>query len=168
MISSKESIFDFYKKLLQEKFGEIDDESNIQPFDFTDYYEKEFGLNLLQKIISFRRLIECEKLAEIKYVTNDLEKYILENDTHANKRNINLDSGYVSLDKFILASTKKGPARIYLQKGIYAEITLEFQFKSFIPSKYTYANYKIPEYISFFNSVRQKYKLELRKNQADI
>ncbi|MEA2021012.1 MAG: DUF4416 family protein [Candidatus Caldatribacteriota bacterium] len=168
MISSKESMFDVYEKLLQKNFERIDEKSNVQPFNFTDYYKEEFGKDLLQKIISFEKLIKCENLTEVKRITNDLENYILENDTQTNKRNINLDPGYITLDKFILASTKNGPSRIYLQKGIYAEITLRFQYKSFIPNEYTYSNYKTVEYINFLNSIRQKYKLKLRKNQPDI
>jgi len=168
MISSKESMFDVYEKLLQKNFDRIDGKSNIQTFDFTDYYEEEFGKDLLQKVISFEKLIKCENLAGIKKITNDLENYILENDTLTNKRNINLDPGYITMDKFILASTKNGPSRIYLNNGIYAEITLRFEYKSFIPNnEHTYSNYKTAEYINFLNSVRQKYKLELRKDQSD-
>ena len=167
MISSKESMFNVYEELLQKNFGKIDKKSSLQSFDFTDYYKNEFGKNLLQKIITFEKLIDCEKLPEIKNITNDLENYILENDTLTNKRNINLDPGYINLYKFILASTKNGPARIYLQKGIYAEITLEFQNKSFIPGVYTYANYRTDEFIKFFNSERQKYKLLLRENKTE-
>jgi len=167
MISSRESMFEAYEKLLEKKFGRIDEKSSIQPFDFTDYYEKEFGQNLLQRIISFETMIVSEKLPEIKRITNDLENYILENDTLTNKRNINIDPGYISLDKFILASTKNGPSRIYLHKGIYAEITLRFEFKSFVENEYTYSNYKTPEYINFLNTIRQKYKLELRKNLSE-
>ena len=165
MISSKESMFQIYETLLQKNFGQIDGKSCIQPFNFTDYYEKEFGKNLLQKIISFKKLIDSNQLAEIKIITNELENYILENDIITNRRNINLDPGYISLDKFILASTKNGPSRIYLQKGIYAEITLRFQNKSFIPNEFTYLNYQSKEYIHFLNSIRQKYKLELRERK---
>jgi len=163
MISSNSSMFNVYENLLQKNFGQIDDSSSIQAFDYTDYYKKEFGEKLLQKMVSFKKFIKSEKLAEIKIITNNLEKYILENDTLTNKRNINLDPGYINLDKFILASTKNGPSRIYLQKGIYAEITLRYQFKSFIPNEFTYQNYQSEEYINYLNDVRHKYKLALRE-----
>ena len=168
MLSSNESMFNVYENLLQKNFDRIDEKSNIQLFNFTDYYEKEFGKDLLQKVISFEKLINCENLAEIKRITNDLENYILENNTLTNKRNINLDPGYITMDKFVLASTKNGPSRIYLKNGIYAEITLRFEYKSFIPNnEHTYSNYKTAEYINFLNSVRQKYKLELRKKSSE-
>jgi len=113
-------------------------------------------------------MIRQDELAEIKIITNGLEnnnidKSIKKNINHP-KRKINLDPGYITLNKYILASTKNGPSRIYLNQGIYAEITLRFINKSFIPCEYTYPNYKTNEYIYFLNSVRQKYKLQLRKN----
>ncbi len=166
MITSDKCLFSLYKEILIKRFGEIDIESNIQPFNYTDYYEEEFGENLMQKLFSFSTLIRQDELAEIKILTNGLEnnnidKNIKTNITH-HKRKINLDPGYITLNKYILASTKNGPSRIYLNQGIYAEITLRFINKSFVPCEYTYPNYKTYEYINFLTSVRQKYKLQLK------
>ena len=168
IFTSDKSLFSLYKKELIKRFGEVDIESNAQPFNFTDYYEEEFGKNLMQKLFSFSPLIRQDKLAEIKITTNSIEnnfknENIKNNITHP-KRKINLDPGYITLDKYILASTKNGPSRIYLNKGIYAEITLRFINKSFVTCEYTYPNYKTNEYINYLNSVRQKYKLQLREN----
>jgi len=168
MFTSDKSLFSLYKKELIKRFGEVDIESNAQPFNFTDYYEEEFGKNLMQKLFSFSPLIRQDKLAEIKITTNSIEnnfknENIKNNITHP-KRKINLDPGYITLDKYILASTKNGPSRICLNKGIYAEITLRFINKSFVTCEYTYPNYKTNEYINYLNSVRQKYKLQLREN----
>ena len=168
MITSDKCLFDLYKEELIKKFGEVDIESNAQPFDFTDYYEEEFGKNLMQKLFSFSSLIGMDELAEIKIITNSIEnnfknENIKNNLTHP-KRKINLDPGYITLDKYILASTKNGPSRIYINQGIYAEITLRFINKSFVTCEYTYPNYKTNEYIIFLNSVRQKYKVQLREN----
>lgn len=166
MFTSDKCLFDLYKEVLIKKFGEVDTESNDQHFNFTDYYEEEFGKNLMQKLFSFSTLIRQDELAEIKIITNGIEnnfknENIKNNITHP-KRKINLDPGYITLDKYILASTKDGPSRIYLNQGIYAEITLRFINKSFVPCKYTYPNYKTNEYINYLNSVRKKYKLKLR------
>jgi hypothetical protein len=169
MITSDKCLFSLYKEELIKRFGEVDIESNTQPFNFTDYYEDEFGKNLIQKLFTFSTLIRQDELAEIKIATNSLEnniiitdKNIKKNITH-HKRKINLDPGYITLNKYILASTKNGPSRIYLNQGIYAEITLIFINKSFVPCEYTYPNYKTNKYINFLNLVRQKYKLQLRE-----
>ena len=166
MFTSDKCLFDLYKEVLIKKFGEVDTESNDQHFNFTDYYEEEFGKNLMQKLFSFSTLIRQDELAEIKIITNGIEnnfknENIKNNITHP-KRKINLDPGYITLDKYILASTKDGPSRIYLNQGIYAEITLRFINKSFVSCEYTYPNYKTNEYINYLNSVRKKYKLKLR------
>ena len=165
LITANIDLFEFYKEILIKKFYRTDLESNIQPFIFTKYYEKEFGKSLLQKLFSFESLVKPEQLSEIKKITNDFEntftKNIIKEDVNLSKRKINIDPGYLSLDKFILASTKNGPARIYLWNGIYAEITLRFIDKTFTPCEYTYSNYKTTEYINFLNMVRQKYKLQI-------
>jgi len=172
MFTSDKYLFSLYKEELIKRFGEVDIESNVQPFDFTDYYEKEFGKNLIQKLFSFSTLIRQDELMEIKIITNSIENNfkngnIKNNITH-HKRKINIDPGYITLNKYILASTKNGPSRIYLNQGIYAEITLRFINKSFIPCEFTYPNYKTNKYINFLNSVRQKYKLQLRENSNKI
>ncbi|MBA7573096.1 hypothetical protein ES708_14891 [subsurface metagenome] len=168
MFTSDKYLFSLYKEELIKRFGEVDVESNTQPFNFTDYYKEEFGENLLQKLFSFSTLIRQDELTEIKIITNSLEnnniiidKNIKKNITR-HKRKINIDPGYITLNKYILASTKNGPSRIYLNQGIYAEITLRFINKSFVPGEYTYPNYKTSKYINFLNSVRQKYKFQLR------
>jgi len=168
MFTSDKCLFSQYREELIKRFGEVDIESSVQPFDFTDYYEKEFGKNLVQKLFSFCTLIRQDELTEIKIITNSIEnnfknENIKNNITH-HKRKINIDPGYITLDKYILASTKNGPSRIYLNQGIYAEITLRFINKSFVTCEYTYPNYKTDECINYLNSVRKKYKLQLREN----
>ncbi len=168
MFTSDKCLFSICKEELVKRFGEVDIESSAQPFNFTDYYEKEFGKNIIQKLFSFSALIRQDRLAEIKVITNSLENNLenenSENNMACHKRKINLDPGYITLNKYILASTKDGPSRIYLNQGIYAEITLRFINKSFVPCEFTYLNYKTNEYINYLNSVRQKYKLQLREN----
>ena len=168
MFTSDKCLFSLYKEELIKRFGEVDIESNTQSFNFTDYYEEEFGKNLMQKLFSFSTLIRQDALAEIKIITNSIENNIenenIKNNMAHNKRKINLDPGYITLNKYILASTKNGPSRIYLNQGIYAEITLRFINKSFVTCEYTYPNYKTNEYINYLNSVRKKYKLQLKEN----
>jgi len=172
LITADIKLFEFYKEILIKKFYCIDLESNIQPFIFTKYYENEFGKNLLQKLFSFKSLVKSEQLSEIKKITNNFENAFARNvskgDLSVLKRKINIDPGYISLDKFILVSTKNGPARIYIGNGIYAEITLRFIDRTFIPCEYTYPNYKTEEYVNFLNIVRQKYKLQLKEYSSNF
>ena len=54
-------------------FGPVDHRSEVIPFDFTDYYEKEMGDILDRVFFSFERLIEADRLPEIKRQTNEVE-----------------------------------------------------------------------------------------------
>src|SRR4029453_81500 len=59
---------------LRGAFGAIDHRSEVIPFDFTDYYEAEMGDLIDRVFFSFERLIEADRLPEIKRQTNELEE----------------------------------------------------------------------------------------------
>ena len=147
------------KKYLVAKFGPIDHATGIFPFTLTDYYEKEFGKDLKRNFISFHKLILPDKLPEIKILTNRIE----ENLAGGQKRSINIDPGYVDMSKLVLATTKDYSHRIYLAKGIFAEITLRYQEKQFKPWEWTYPDYKTKDYLDFFNKARNIYANQIRK-----
>lgn len=141
------------KKILIKKFGPLDFESEDIKFDYTNYYEKELGINLTRKFVSFKKLINPDKLSVIKLFTNSLEDKL----SFDKKRTINIDPGYLDLAKLVLATTKDFSHRIYLNKGIFAEITLTYQNKTFNPHPLTYPDYATPKYIQIFNKIREDY-----------
>ncbi len=157
-IFSKEEVYFKTKRILEKKFGQLDFESTTLPFNHTQYYENEFGLNLKRKFLSFKRLILPENLTKIKIVTNKFERRL----AIGNKRQINIDPGILCLSKLILATTKDYKHRIYLAKGIYAEVTLFYQDKNFRAWDWTYPDYKTPEYIQIFNTIRAIYSQQIR------
>jgi len=158
MIAGREELFELSQTELSSKFGMIDYESEILPFVHTDYYEKEMGKHLKRRFVSFQKPFDPEKLAEIKLFTNQLEeKFSLEDN-----RQINLDPGYLSLSKLVLATTKDYSHRIYLREGIYAEVTLYYQDKTFKPYPWTYPDYKTKDYQEVFSQIRQIYLEQLR------
>jgi hypothetical protein len=53
--------------------------------------------------------------------------------------------------------------RVYLSKGIYADLTLIFQKGSFRPIKWTYPDYADPKIIEFFDGVREQYMNQLKE-----
>ncbi len=153
MFSNKVALSGEVKKILAEKYGPVDFESEILPFNKTNYYEEEMGKDLQRIFYSFQDLINPEKLAEIKIFTNSVEdKFLVKG-----KRQVNIDPGYITLSKLVLATTKDYSHRIYLNEGIYAEATLRFARRTFVPYEYTYPDYRTPEYISIFNQIRQIY-----------
>ena len=167
IISADNNLLCEAKDLLISYFGNIDMESNFQPFDYTNYYRDEMGDGLKQILISFEKLIIPDQLSQIKSNSNKWEFVIGNKDNNFDKeigknRKVNLDPGYITLSKFILASTKDGPARIYLRNGIYAEITLRFVNATYRSLEWTYQNYKTELYISFLNKVREQYKKDIK------
>ena len=145
------------KELLIQKFGEIDIETPNWSFNFTNYYEKEMGTVLFKKFLSFKKLINPIDIKDIKIYTNNLEKQF-ESDHIEITRPVNLDPGYLSLSKVVLATTKNYNHRIYIGNGIYAEVTLHYQNKSFQFWPWTYSDYKTSNYLNFFQKMRNYYK----------
>jgi hypothetical protein len=157
-IFQDETILAQAQKTLTQYFGQIDFESQILPFTKTDYYQKEFGGGLKRKFISFKKLILPSRIAKIKNITNRLE----ERSSQDKKRRINIDPGYLDMAKLLLASTKDYKHRIYLDCGIYAEITLYYQKNSFKSWEWTYRDYATGEYISIFNTIRELYAAQIK------
>ena len=144
---------------LSQEFGPVDYESELLPFDHTNYYAAEFGENLKRRFVAFEELVHPGKLAEIKRLTNALEmEWAVEG-----KRRINIDPGYVSHSKLVLATTKNHAHRIYLGQGIYAEVTLHYCRGTFRPWLWTYPDYASPPLIAIFNHIRELYVKQLRK-----
>lgn len=151
-------LFQIRQKGFQKKYGKIDLESQIVPFDFTDFYNEELGSGILRQYISINRLINAEYITKIKRQTIRMEGKSSVN----GKRRVNIDPGFVALDKMALATTKDATYRIYLGNGIYVQSTLYFQQKTFHPWPWTYSDYKMDMSIEFFNKVRELYKSALK------
>jgi hypothetical protein len=157
-IFQKEDVLNEASVLLKKRFGKIDFQSQILAFTHTDYYAPEFGKDLKRKFLSFKDLILPEDLPEIKIAANRIEQKL----SRRQSRLINIDPGYVNLAKLVLASTKDYKHRIYLGKGIYAEVTLFYQAKTFRPWEWTYPDYKTDEYIGIFNQIRGIYAGQIK------
>src|ERR1051326_6742025 len=160
LISHAKLLPDVEKRLI-EGYGPIDHRSAVIPFDFTDYYEPEMGDIIDRILFSFERLIEADRLPEIKRETNRIEDEFAPMYS-AVKRPVNLDPGYIEQAKVILASTKNFYHRIYLDSGIFAEVTMHFKNNTFQFFPWTYPDYQSKEYQEFFQKMRHIYRGQLR------
>lgn len=161
MISSDPALLLKVEAVLQRAFGPIDFRTSLLDFAYTNYYEPEMGGNLKRQVVSFRRLINPDDLPKIKFYTNKLElKFSISKKTPSRK--INIDPGYLTEAKLILATTKDHQHRIYLNRGIYAEVTLRFVDKTYLPWEWTYRDYQSKEYIDIFNEIRKIYMQRIR------
>ncbi len=140
---------------LEGKFGEIAMYSPPIPWDFSEYYKDELGDNIIRRFVFFKNLIEQEQIAEIKIITNQIETLL----ASGNKRNVNIDPGYLTLAKIILASTKDYSHRIYLKDGIYAEVSVIYKKNRFLPHINTYKDFQDERYTEIFLSARKLLKV---------
>jgi len=145
--------------ILAENFGEIDFESKLINFAFTKYYEDEIGKMVFRKFVTFKDLKSSDILADVKIKTNQLEELFFDKDGF--KRPVNIDPGYIESSKLILASTKNFFHRIYIGKGIFAEITTHYSAKQWQFFQWTYPDYQSDEYLDFFSIVRKNYLKQL-------
>jgi hypothetical protein len=159
LIYSQNAKVDECIEKLRASFGDSDFISNRLPFQFTSYYEEEMGKDLSRKIISFRRLIKRDELADIKVFTTKLERIF----SIAGKRTINIDPGYIAHEHLILATGKGYYHRPYLGKGVYADLTLVFKNKEFQTLEWTYPDYRGEELRKLFKELRESYTLQLAK-----
>jgi len=147
---------------LTREFGETILSTEPMEFTYTDYYHQEMGKHLYRVILAFSNLVERDALPDIKTHTNEIENTYLKE----GRRQINLDPGLMTLENICLATTKPYSHRMYLRKGIWAEITLIYTGNSYRKLEWTYPDYASDELVSLFNRLREDYKRRVQCLQA--
>ena len=158
VLSAIEERRDEILSVLVSHFGPIEMQSPVMDFSFTDYYDEEMGGRPVRYLLLFRNLVDPSSLADLKNLTNAIEKDFSTTD---GKRRVNLDPGVLSLSSFILATCKDRAHRIPLRDGIYAETTLIYKNHDFQSLEWTYADYRSDEIRSVLRSFRDIYKARI-------
>ena len=162
IFSAKEDLIERAIRDLEAMFGPLDWKSAGLFFDRTRYYEKEMGWPLFRRFIAFRDLIRPESIVAVKRRTNELEKCY----GREGKRAVNIDPGYICMERLVLATGKNYTQRIYLSEGVYADLTLVFQKGCFTPLPWTYKDYSDPFLIEQFHEIRERYKAQVRGREV--
>jgi len=137
------------------EFGPLFEKSTPFEFTETDYYEASMGSNLKKQFFTFQNQIDPDSLPDIKRKTNAWESQYAAESQHDEPRPLNLDPGYLTLAKLVLASTKDHAHRIYLRDGIYAEVTLNYRSGGWKFFDWTFPDYQRHDYQEFFSRCRQ-------------
>ena len=163
---SNREIFDQAREILRKEFGDILLVSPPSPWDYSLYYKNELGSPVLRQFIFFKTIIDPGSLADMKIRTIEIEHAL----SSGGIRKINLDPGYLTLAKIVLASTKNYSHRIYLGKGIYAELTLLYRNRTntYTPHLFTYTDYQEKQNIDLFLKVRTMLKGMLAEKQPPL
>lgn len=121
----------------------------------TRYYEPTMGADLLKTFFAMERLVDPARLPEFKIAANGWEAEYRQLGRHAEPRPLNLDPGYLTEAKLVLASTKDRDHRLYLAEGIYAEGTLYYSRGAWRNRDWTYPDYQRADYHRFFTDCRE-------------
>ncbi len=157
-LSADDCLFDVIRIHLENEFGTIETAGPIHSWNYSPAYTEELGKNIHRRFFVFKELSDRELLVDWKISTNRLEQKFSHSPTTSIQRRVNLDPGYVSGSQVILASTKQYKNRVYLREGIYADLTLYFDGKTFLPLKgLTFPDYQTRATIRFFNQLRETY-----------
>jgi hypothetical protein len=154
MISSRTERLDAAAEELARAFGDVDLRSEVMDFDFTHYYDQEMGSPLLRQFVSFAELRRADALVEAKLRTHAIEADFARRSDGQPRRPINLDPGYIEPSKLVLASTKNFSHRIYLGRGVYAEVTLRYRRGRWEPLEWTFPDYRSRRYDAFLTAAR--------------
>jgi hypothetical protein len=162
MLSPDPELFPECAAVFAREHGAIDLESEVMPWETSDYYQDEMGSTLFRKFVFFQKPMDPVLLPSIKIFSNAVEQRLL-NSTSPGSRRINIDPGYVTEAKVVLASTKDFAHRIYIGQGIYAEVTLRYgnRERSFLTLDHTYFDFREKKYRDLFNKARDRLRMKL-------
>lgn len=138
----------------ESEWGPIALASDLFEFRETPYYERTMGPGIRKCLLAFERLIDPAELVVRKLTANDWEVEYQALAQVPEARALNIDPGYLTEAKLVLATTKDRDHRLYLDRGIYAEQTLYFQHGAWRPREWTYPDYRRADYHQFFDRCR--------------
>ncbi|MDH4164698.1 MAG: DUF4416 family protein [Nitrospirota bacterium] len=150
---------------LANRFGPIDIRGPITRWEHTDYYARELGTVILRKFVFFRDVMDPETLPAIKIYTNSLELSSALKDHNGARRTTNIDPGYLTEAKAVLATTKDYAHRLYLGQGIYGEVELRYskEGQSYLSVEHSYPDFRSKTTIGLFNQARSNLQQMIRE-----
>ncbi|MBN1577736.1 MAG: DUF4416 family protein [Chitinispirillaceae bacterium] len=151
------------KKDLVARWGRIDFEGDDHPFDVTDYYEPEMGTPLQRRLLAFETLYLPTLIVEMKLQCNDLETAL----AYDGKRMVNLDAGYLDYNKYLLASAKEAGQKIYLDRGIYADLSGRYKAGKYRPFEWSFPDFRDGRYDKELLEIRRLYREQVKQYRRE-
>jgi len=168
MLAADPDHFEAARAPLEGLLGTVELQSELFPFNPTEYYTPTMGANLKRCFFAFQNFADPAGLADWKLETNALEERLrpILAPSGVPPRPINIDPGYITSAKFLLASTKDFAHRIYLRDGIFAEITLSFRAGKWLSHQFTFPDFKSGIYDAFLKRVRDNHLHKSREKEG--
>lgn len=155
---------DWARTTLEAAWGKVALESPRFDHRETTYYEATMGKDLQKTFFAFSQLVDPACLVERKLQAIGWEDEYRRTAGHPEPRPLNIDPGYLTEAKLVLASTKDRDHRVYLDRGIFAEVTLYFHHGAWTSRPWTYPDYQRPDYHEFFSRCREFLRQSYRKS----
>ena len=164
VISRFEEAFDWTRNETTSDWGKIEIESPRFDFVETGFYAETMGEDLKKQFFAYSQLIDPAKIAAAKVAANAWERKFAATSDWPVARPLNIDPGYITEAKLVLATTKDRDHRIYLQQGIFAEVTLHYHDRQWRGDRWTYPDYQRTDFQEFFTQCRQLLR-QMYRNQ---
>lgn len=135
------------------------------PFEAGGYYTASMGDQLTKSLVAWDGFVDPAGLADWKHQTNRWEAEYAAQAKQDEDRPLNLDPGYMTQAKLVLATTKDRDHRIYLRDGMFAEVTLTYVGKTWQHHRWSYPSYRTDEVAAFATDCRNRLRRHLRETQ---
>lgn len=146
------------------EWGAVVQQSADFRFDQTNYYRASMGEGLKKRLVAFETMIDPVLLVTSKIRSNSWEAEYQATCNSPVQRAINIDPGYLTEAKVVLATMKDRDHRLYLGEGVFGEVTLIYQLPgTWVSSRWTYPDYCSADYHEFFSACRDYLRRCLRE-----
>ncbi|TWU16405.1 DUF4416 family protein [Allorhodopirellula heiligendammensis] len=146
---------------LREHWGAAAEVSAPAAFTAGGFYDAEMGVGLAKVLMAFENFADPGGLADWKLLTNEWEREYAQSSDHAEQRPLNLDPGYITQAKLVLATIKDRDHRLYLHDGIFAEVTLNYMGGRWIHHRWSYPDYRTDQVAEFAMTCRERLRAHL-------
>lgn len=155
IFSRYDEALDWAQERIGVQWGGVAMKSERFAFTETQYYARDMGQQLLKQFFIGEKLFDPQQLPARKLESNAWEKEYADLHVAPESRPVNIDPGYLTLTKLVLASTKDRAHRLYMADGIYAEETLYYHDRRWQARPWTYPDYLRADFHAFFDSARE-------------
>lgn len=156
---------DWARQRAEAECGPVALQSERFVHDETAFYEPTMGSGLLKTFFAFQRRIDPAAIVDLKLRSNAWEEEFRTTAQWPEPRPLNIDPGYLTEAKLVLATTKDRDHRLYLDRGIFAEVTLHYHHGAWRERAWTYPDYRRADYHRFFDQCRALLRSMLRDEQ---
>ncbi len=166
--AADEAALEYAHDKVTDQWGEIGLTSKVFDFCQTTYYSETMGSDLKKQFWALKTLIDMGELPKIKHLTNDWEAEVADKSKSGQvARPVNIDPGYLTEAKLVLATTKDRDHRLYLADGIFGEVTLYYQRHQWQSSRWTYPDYQTAEYHQYFSDCRNYLREQYQERSVE-